>query len=127
MRHVQLLYVFYICFFLLHRPVNNVQGLTGETTTALLTTIESIEWEQRERAKLGIGLEHPRASTTDDVECFFSVIWDLVGKSFTLNTVQDEWKKVCIEFEKRESSDLPFFTLVQPMIGSMKERGLNST
>ena len=27
--------------------------------------------------------EHPRASTTDDVECFFSVLRDMVGKDFT--------------------------------------------
>ena len=40
--------------------------------------IESTEWERRERAKLGIVPEHPRVSTTDDVECFFSVIRDLV-------------------------------------------------
>ena len=53
--------------------------------------------------------EHPRASTTDDVECFFSVMRDLVGNSFTLKTVQEEWKKICIEFEKRTQVNLPFY------------------
>ena len=53
--------------------------------------------------------EHPRASTTDDIECFFSVMRDLIGNSFTLKKVQDEWKNICIEFDKRERSDLPFF------------------
>ena len=28
-------------------------------------------------------MEHPRASTSDDVECFFSVLRDMVGKDFT--------------------------------------------
>ena len=32
--------------------------------------------------------EHPRASTTDDVECFFSVLRDSVGKDFTLKEVK---------------------------------------
>ena len=53
--------------------------------------------------------EHPRASTTDDVECFFSVMRDTVGKSFTLKRVQDEWMKICIEFNKRLDSGIPFF------------------
>ena len=37
-----------------------------------------------------VPLEHPRASTTDDVECFFSVIHDTVGKHFTYKDVQYE-------------------------------------
>ena len=35
----------------------------------------------------GLPLEHPRAGTTDDVECFFSVLRDVVGKDFTLKQV----------------------------------------
>ena len=60
--------------------------------------------------------EHPHALTTVDMECFLSVILDLVGKSFTL---KDKWKKI-IEFAKRESSNSSFFTSVQPMIGFSK-------
>ena len=32
--------------------------------------------------------EHPRAPTTDDVECFFSVLSDHVGKNFTTKNVR---------------------------------------
>ena len=39
----------------------------------------------------GIKPEHPRASTTDDVECFFSVLRDLLGKNFHWK-VQYEWR-----------------------------------
>ena len=35
----------------------------------------------------GIPPEHPRASTSDDVECFFSVLRDMVGKDFTRKEV----------------------------------------
>ena len=38
-------------------------------------------------ASRGLPLEHPRAGTTDDVECFFSVLRDVVGKDFTLKQV----------------------------------------
>ena len=53
--------------------------------------------------------EHPRASTTDDVECFFSVMRDLVGKDFTLKEVQYSWRKVCFEFFKRLDAGLPYY------------------
>ena len=53
--------------------------------------------------------EHPRASTSDDVECFFSVLRDTLGKDFTLKRVQYEWRKACIEFTKRQDPHLPFF------------------
>ena len=33
-------------------------------------------------------MENPRASSTDDVECFFSVLRDTVGKDFTLKEVR---------------------------------------
>ena len=32
-------------------------------------------------------VEHPCSSTTDDVECFFSILRDTVGKDFTLKQV----------------------------------------
>ena len=38
-------------------------------------------------ADRGLPLKHPRAGTTDNVECFFSVLRDVVGKDFTLKQV----------------------------------------
>ena len=57
----------------------------------------------------GLPAEHPRASTTDDVEYFFSVLRDLVGKHFTVKQVQFEFRKLCLEFTKRLDPDLLFF------------------
>ena len=37
---------------------------------ALITNIEGCEWHQREVVNQGLKPEYPRASTTDDVECF---------------------------------------------------------
>ena len=54
--------------------------------------------------------EHPRASTSDDVECFFSMMRDTVGQNFTTKQVQtDGFHKVCLEFTKRLDPDLPFY------------------
>ena len=55
---------------------------------ALFANIESREWRRAYNANHDILPEHPRASTTDDVECFFSVLRDSVGKDFTLLQVK---------------------------------------
>ena len=54
---------------------------------ALVANIETREWRHHYNVENGIPPEHPRASTTDDVECFFSVLRDTVGKDFTLHEV----------------------------------------
>ena len=51
----------------------------------------------------------PRASNTDDVECFFSVMRDHVGTNFTLKQAQFAWRKVCVEFQKQINADLPYY------------------
>ena len=55
---------------------------------ALAADIEIREWRCKYNAENGIPPEHPRASTTDDVESFFSVLRDTVGKDFTLKEVK---------------------------------------
>ena len=54
---------------------------------ALAANIESREWRRKYSQEHDIPVEHPRASSTDDVECFFSVLRDTVGKDFTLKQV----------------------------------------
>ena len=86
--HLQLSFIYW-------RTINNIRGFTRETTTALLTTIESTEWMRKQATKGLVPVEHPRALTTDDVECFFSMR-DLLGSSFRLTTVMQEWRKICV-------------------------------
>lgn len=71
----------------------------------IIADIETREWRRRQLEQP----EHPRSSSTDDVECFFSVLRDLVGLNFTLKQAQFAWRKVCLEFQKRIDDDLPFY------------------
>ncbi len=89
----------------IYRPVSGVLGFTRQVLIAITTNIESREWRRCQFPEP----EHPRASTTDDVECLFSILRDLVGKHFTLHTVKYTWRKICIEFAKRMDPRLPFF------------------
>jgi hypothetical protein len=75
----------------------------------VVTTIESREQKRIWNANNGKPPENPRASTTDDVECFFSTMRDAVGKNFTLKQVKPEMRKICKEFAKRQDSQLHFF------------------
>ena len=56
-----------------------------------------------------MGPEHPRSSSTDDVECFFSQLRSMIGNHFTVKDVRFVWRKLCNEFAKRLDRDLPFY------------------
>jgi len=53
--------------------------------------------------------EHPRASATDDIECFFSMMRDNIGLNFTTKQVKFNVKKVYGEFTKCLDPDLPLY------------------
>ncbi len=84
-------------------------GFTRQVLVALVAHVETAEFRRIELLNEGRPLENPRASTTDDVECFFSVARDVVGKNFTLKQVQLAWRKICLEFEKRVNPNLPYY------------------
>ena len=60
-----------------------MRGFTRETVSAVIVDIESRKWRLHYNNQRQIPPEHPRASTSDDVECFFSVLRDMVGRDFT--------------------------------------------
>ena len=65
------------------RPVQGVRGFTRETLSAVIVDIESRKWRLHYNNKRHIPPENPRTSTSDDVECFFSVLRDTVGWDIT--------------------------------------------
>ena len=122
MKHVKnvCMYVLCVCsnfgafldlcnFWLCIRSINNVLGFSRETLVAVIANIESREWRRIENIRSKRKPEHPRASSTDDVECFFSIMRDSIGKNFTTKQVKVGFRKACLEFTKRLDPDLPFF------------------
>ncbi len=61
------------------------------------------------RAESGVNGRMKRSGTSDDVECFFSVMRDTIGRDFTVKQVKYGFRIVCNEFMKRLDSDLPFY------------------
>lgn len=102
------LYVLVLCC-ILYRPVNCICGFTRETLNAMVANIEGREFRRVFLSSLNLPPEHPRACSTDDVECFFSVMRDTLGNDFTLKRVFYAWKRMCLEFAKRVDAKLPFY------------------
>ena len=93
----------------LHRNVNAICGFTRETLNAMIANIEGREFRRRYLLSSNLPPEHPRACSTNDVECFFSVLRDSLGTDFTLKRIQNAWRRSCIEFSKRIDPNLPFY------------------
>ena len=90
------------------RPINQILGFSRETLVAVTTNIEGREWRCRQICDQRPA-EHPRSGTSDDVECFFSVMRDTVGRNFTTKVVKYSFRKICSEFMKRLDDELPFY------------------
>lgn len=91
------------------RRIDDVLGFSRETLAAVIAIVESREWRHIENISYGRNPEHPRASSTDDVECFFSVMCDSIGRNFTVKEVNHGFRKACAEFTKWLDPDLPFY------------------
>ena len=67
---------------------------------ALIANSEGQEARRKRNDELN-GPEHPRAPTTDDVECFISCIRNDLGPTFNIKSLSKTWSIICREFEKR--------------------------
>lgn len=100
------------------RPTKGVLGFTRETVIALTTNIESCEYVCRNHHHP----EHPRASTTDDVECLFIIMRDLAGKHFTVRTWKYNGEKYAQSYQNDWIPIWAIFITPVLMIGFMRVR-----
>lgn len=71
--------------------------------------MESRELRRKEYVARGLGPEHPRASSSDDVEGFVSLLHEVLGMAFDLKQFYSESTKILNEFKKRIDPNLAFF------------------
>lgn len=91
------------------RPIKGIQGFTREIVVAIIANCESLELRRQEYVSRGLPPEHPRASSTDDVEGFFSLLHDQLGDVFDHQAFIQQQTKLLSEFTKKIDPDLPFF------------------
>ena len=92
--------------------MDDIRGFTRETFIEITTNIESQELRRIRNNEIGYP-EHPRAATTDDVECFFSLTRRHLGETFTLKEFKNGWIKLVREYCKRLDPDIGFYYWTQ--------------
>ena len=88
--------------------MKGICGLTREVIVGLVANLESRELRRIEYIQRNIKPEHPRSSSTDDVESFISLLHEILGLNFDLKQVFSELPKILNEFRKTVDKDLPF-------------------
>ena len=88
---------------------NCVNGLIRETVVGLTANLTSLELRREEYILKGLPPEHPRSGTSDDVECFISVLHEMMGDIFALKDFYASFRKIMNEFYKRISQDTKFY------------------
>ena len=91
------------------RPVKGICGLTREVVIGLVANLESRSLRRVENLQRGIQPEHPRSSSTDDVEGFISLLHEMLGPIFDIKQFNSQQPKILNEFRKRIDGDLGFF------------------
>lgn len=91
------------------RPLKGICGFTREILVGLVANLESRELRRRENLARKLPPEHPRASSTDDVEGLFSLLHDMLGDIFDLKQFHDAQSKILNEFNKRINPELKYY------------------
>jgi hypothetical protein len=92
-----------------YRKIDGICGLTRETVIGLIANIESREIRRVEYQARDMPFEHPRASSTDDVEGFFALMHDMLGDVFNIKQFADAQPKILNEFAKKIDPECPFY------------------
>ena len=118
---------FQIFISVLFRSLSSVLGFSKETLIAVVTKIEGREWHRQDCASKNRPLEHPRASSTDDMECFFSLIRDSIGQNFMIKEAKLGIHKFVGKFSKQADPALPFIIIHHHTLSIMKALTLTLT
>ncbi len=96
------------------RPVEYLRGFTREVVIEVTANIESQELRRCQSSEIGYP-EHPRAGSTEDLECFFGVAHSRLGNVFTLKEFKDGWPKLVRYsfYTKKSAMNITFFCQLQ--------------
>ncbi|XP_066296437.1 uncharacterized protein [Branchiostoma lanceolatum] len=93
----------------INRRVERLCGFSRETIIGITSNIDSQERRRLQNEEIGFH-EHPRAGTTDDVECFFSILHHKSrGQLVTLKEFKYYWRKLVKQFCERMDTDRPYY------------------
>lgn len=76
------------------RCLYDIRGFSRETFVEITGNIEAQEHMRENNGDDDEQPNHPRASTTDDVESFFAITHRFLGKAFTLKDFKSRFPKL---------------------------------
>ena len=88
------------------RPIKGICGLTREIIVGLVANLETRQQRREEYTERDLPPEHPRASSTDDVEGIIALFHEVIGVVFDTKEFYDEFPKIMNEFSKKSDPDL---------------------
>jgi hypothetical protein len=89
--------------------LKGICGLTREIIVGLIANLESRRLREEEYKERSLQPEHPRASSSDDVENFISLLHEMLNDIFDLKRFYSEQNKILNEFNKRIDKELQFY------------------
>ncbi|XP_020617251.1 uncharacterized protein LOC110055224 [Orbicella faveolata] len=93
------------------RPIKGICGMTREIIVGLVANLETHQQGREEYTKRDLPLEHPRASSTDDVEGIIALFHEVIDVVFDTKEFYDEFSKIMNEFSKKSDPSLSFYYL----------------
>ena len=91
------------------RSIKGICGFTRELIVGLIANLESRELRRLEYCERNLPPEHPRASSSDDVEGFVALLHEMFGLVFDLKQFYLESTKLLNEFSKRIDPNLAYY------------------
>ena len=89
--------------------MKGICGFTREIIVGLVANLESRHLREIEYRTRCLQPEHPRSSSTDDVESFIALLHEMLGPIFDPKQFYSELPKILNEYKKRIDTDLSFF------------------
>ena len=86
--------------------MSDVLGFSREKLIGVITNIEG----------------HPGSCSTDNVECFFSMVCDVIGQNFSTKEVKFGMRKIISQLVRRVDPDLPFYLYPCSILQRMSSR-----
>lgn len=101
--------MFGILFLDFYMSIKGICGLTREIIVGVVANLETRQQRREEYSERNLPPEHPRASSTDDVEGIIALFHDVIGVIFDTKEFYDEFPKIMNEFSKKSDPNLPFY------------------
>lgn len=102
-----------VCYAFLRfcRPIKGRCGMTREIIVGVVANLETRQQGREEYTKRDLPPEHPRASSTDDIEGIIALFHEVIDVVFDTKEFYDEFSKIMNKFSKKSQTPVCLFII----------------